>query len=214
MPTDPTDPTQSSATPEPEEPLVPRGATGAEQDVLRALVKRVPREGKAQEPPAAPPERPETREVNALCDEGRALLAQDPKAAHAKFEQAWLRDRNDLRALSHYGLTLVLVEKDRERGITFCEQAVRRSPQDAERLINLAHALVATRNKEQAVRALKKAQGLELGDPRIGEAFSSLGLRRTPPLALLPRSFFLNRWLGRLTWWLQHRRQTPGRLTP
>jgi hypothetical protein len=29
---------------------------------------------------------------------------------------------------------------------------------------------------------------------------SQIGLRRKPLLPFLPRSFFLNRWLGRLTW--------------
>jgi tetratricopeptide (TPR) repeat protein len=209
-----TDPTDKSEPPF-DGRLVPRGASASEQDVLRALVKRVPREQKAPEPAAAAvPERSETREVNTLCDEGRALLAEDPKAAHAKFEQAWLKDRNDLRALSHYGLTLVLVEKDRDRGLGFCEQAARRLPQDAERLINLARALVSTRNKEQAVRALKKAQELDVADPRVAEAFCSLGLRRRPPFSSLPRSFFLNRWIGRLTWWLDHRGNPQGRLMP
>lgn len=214
MATEPKYPRAASVPPPPDGSLVPRGATGGERDVLRALVKRVPRAGKSVEPATAAPERPEARLVRLLCDEGRTLLSQDLQAAHAKFEQAWLKDRNDLRALSHYGLTLVLVEKDRDRGLSFCEEAARRSPQSVERLINLAHALVATRSKGQAVRALKKAQVLDEADPRIDEAFSSLGLRRRPLLPALPRSFFLNHWLGRLTWWIRHRRQEQKRLMP
>ena len=37
--------------------------------------------------------------------------------------------------------------------------------------------------------------------------FLELGLRRPPPIKFLPRSFFLNKWIGRLTWWLQQRRR-------
>lgn len=191
--------------------------TYPEQESLRALVRRTPREGAAP-PPAPPPPDPAAAarraELDALVDEGRALLEQEPPAAHAKFEHAWLRDRNDPRVLSHYGLTLVLVEKDRDRGIGFCEEAVRRGPPNSERLINLARALVATRNKEQAVRALKKAQDLRPDDPRVAQEFSALGLRRRPAFAIFSRSFFLNRWLGRLTWRLSRRARAQGRLPP
>jgi hypothetical protein len=31
--------------------------------------------------------------------------------------------------------------------------------------------------------------------------FVALGLRRPPPISWLPRTFFLNKWLGMLTWW-------------
>ena len=140
-----------------------------------------------------------------LVDEGRALLENDVDipGAHALFERAYLMNLNDLRVMSHYGLTLVLVEGDRQRGIRFCEEAVRRGPVTSELLINLARALVLTRNKEQAVRALVKAQQLAPDDPAVRESFSALGLRRSPPISWLPRNFFLNRWLGRLTWRLR-----------
>jgi Flp pilus assembly protein TadD len=139
-------------------------------------------------------------ERNRLVDEGRALLESDPRAAHALFEKAYLSNLNDLRVMSHYGLTLVLVEGDRQRGIRFCEEAVRRGPVTSEFLINLARALVQTRNKEQAVRALTKAQQLAPDDPAVAESFIALGLRRAPPIGWFGRNFFLNRWLGRLTW--------------
>lgn len=194
---------------------VPKGSP--EEESLRALVRRTPREGAVPPPPPPPPDPAalaRRAELDALIDEGRALLEQEPAAAHAKFEHAWLRDRNDPRVLAHYGLTLVLVEKDRDRGIGFCEEAVRRGPPNSERLINLARALVATRNKEQAVRALKKAQELQPDDPRVAQEFGALGLRRRPPFSLFPRSFFLNRWLGRLTWRLSRRARVQGTLPP
>src|SRR5207245_619702 len=69
-----------------------------------------------------------------------------------------------------------------------------------ETLVNMARALVVTRNKEQAVRALRKAMELSPDDPRVSAEFAALGLRRPPPIPWLPRSFFLNKWLGKLTW--------------
>lgn len=199
-------------TDQPKDDVTPaRGASPAEQDALRALVKRVPREG-SQPVPVNAAVRAGAPEVNALIEEGRAVLEADPAEAHAKFEQAWLKDRNDARALSHYGLTLVLVEKDRHRGISFCEQAARLGAPVSERLINLARALVATRNKEQAVRALRKASELAPDDPRVSREFAALGLRRSPPISFLPRDLFLNRWLGRFTWWLSRRRESQGKV--
>jgi tetratricopeptide (TPR) repeat protein len=192
-------------------PELPRGgATPSELDALRATVRVAPR---AQ--PVVPGPRPSVApppialvpraDVDRILDEGRALLDMDPRAAHEIFEKAWRRNLNDPRVLSNYGLTLVLVEGDRQRGIRFCEEALRRGLQTTETLVNLARALVVTRNKEQAVRALRKAMELSPDDPRVSAEFAALGLRRPPPIPWLPRNFFLNKWIGKLTWKLSRR---------
>jgi len=188
-------------------PELPRGATPSELDALRATVRATPRaQVVVQTPrPSAPPPPPPTAmvhrgEVDRIIDDGRSLLDLDPRAAHDIFEKAWRRNLNDPRVLSNYGLTLVLVEGDRQRGIRFCEEALRRGMQTTETLVNLARALVVTRNKEQAVRALRKAMELSPDDPRVVTEFAVLGLRRPPPIPWLPREFFLNKWIGKLTW--------------
>jgi tetratricopeptide (TPR) repeat protein len=192
----------------------PRGPTGAELDQLRATVKTYRRSDEIPTPKHVVPVarlQPTQVSVEAAADvqrwvdAGRAALEGDPKAAHQLFERAHRRNTNDARAMSHYGLTLTLVEGDRQRGIRFCEEAVRRGPVTTEALTNLARALVQTRNKEQAIRALKKAQELRPDDPQVTTAFLDLGLRRRPPIPFLPRSFFLNKWLGKLTWKLRGR---------
>jgi tetratricopeptide (TPR) repeat protein len=188
-------------------PELPRGATPSELDALRATVRASPRAqamvqtSKPSAPPPPPPMAIVHRgEVDRIIDEGRSLLDLDPRAAHDIFDKAWRRNLNDPRVLSNYGLTLVLVEGDRQRGIRFCEEALRRGLQTTETLVNLARALVVTRNKEQAVRALRKAMELSPDDPRVTAEFAALGLRRPPPIPWLPRDFFLNKWIGRLTW--------------
>jgi tetratricopeptide (TPR) repeat protein len=195
-------------------PELPRGATPSELDALRASVRVTAR---SQPLPNAPrssvaPVPPTTAlvhrgDVDRILDEGRSLLDLDPRAAHEIFEKAWRRNLNDPRVLSNYGLTLVLVEGDRQRGIRFCEEALRRGLQTTETLVNLARALVVTRNKEQAVRALRKAMELSPDDPRVTAEFAALGLRRPPPISWLPRSFFLNKWIGKLTWKLSKRQR-------
>jgi len=188
-------------------PDLPRGATPSELDALRATVRAAPRTQAVVQPKSSvpPPPPPATAlvprgEVDRIIDEGRSLLDLDPRAAHDIFEKAWRRNLNDPRVLSNYGLTLVLVEGDRQRGIRFCEEALRRGLQTTETLVNLARALVVTRNKEQAVRALRKAMELSPDDPRVTAEFATLGLRRPPPIPWLPRNFFLNKWIGKLTW--------------
>ena len=189
-------------------PELPRGATPSELDALRASVRTLPRpqpavptpRPSAPPPPAAPVAMVHRGDLDRIIDEGRSLLDLDPRAAHDIFEKAWRRNLNDARVLSNYGLTLVLVEGDRQRGIRFCEEALRRGLQTTETLVNLARALVVTRNKEQAVRALRKAMELSPDDPRVTAEFAALGLRRPPPIPWLPRNFFLNKWIGKLTW--------------
>ncbi|HUJ28155.1 MAG TPA: hypothetical protein VLW85_19170 [Myxococcales bacterium] len=200
-----------------EEKALPRhGASPAELDAIRASIKVSPRPTPVQVPKASAPLPPPAQammnraEIDRIIDEGRALLDADAHAAHEIFQQAWRRNLNDPRVLSNYGLTLVLVEGDRQRGIRFCEEALRRGLQTTETLVNLARALVVTRNKEQAVRALRKAMELAPDDPRVGLEFAALGLRRRPVIPWLPRGFFLNKWLGKLTWrWSRRYRLDP-----
>jgi len=197
---------------------LPRGASPTEIDRIRASVRVSQRSGPMplRSPETTPrpviaagdPPTPDG-EVQALIEAGRAALDTNPQEAHAAFEKAYRRKVNDVRILSNYGLTLVLVEGDRQRGIRFCEEAVRRGPLTSEMLVNLARALVVTRNKEQAVRALRRAQELSPADPRVGREFLALGLRRPPPIPWLPRSFFLNKWIGKLTWRLSKKRFDP-----
>ena len=199
---------------------LPRGASPADLDHLRAVVKvaprvaptptRLPRPPLPPPPAHAPQHQPfAAAELSKILDDGRALLEKDAKAAHQIFEKAYRRNLNDSRVLSNYGLTLVLIEGDRQRGIRFCEEAVRRGPATTEMLVNLARALVVTRNKEQAVRALQRALELAPTDPRVRQEFLTLGLRRPPPIPWLPRNFFLNKWLGKLTWRMSGRRFDP-----
>jgi tetratricopeptide (TPR) repeat protein len=202
-----------------ESKLLPKGASPEELDALRVAIKVAPRTPTSpQMAKVSTPVQAQAvsqalvprAELDRFIDEGRALLETDPKAAHEIFQRVWRRNLNDPRVLSNYGLTLVLVEGDRQRGIRFCEEALRRGLQTTETLVNLAKALVVTRNKEQAVRALRKAMELAPDDPRVGQEFAALGLRRPPPIPWLPRNFWLNKFLGKLTWkWSRRYRLDP-----
>jgi len=139
-----------------------------------------------------------TEEVRALMDLGLAAIrAGDLPAAHQAFERAHRRDPRHLRAMSWYGVTLVLVERNSALGASLCEQAVRPGP-DAELLLNLARVHLALNSRERAVRALQRGLQVAPGDPMLLAAQAAMGTRRGPVLALLSRDNPLNRLLGRL----------------
>jgi len=139
-----------------------------------------------------------------------AFSARDVDGAHAAFERAHRADPREPRAMSWYGVTLVLVERNSNLGVLLCDQALRLSGPDPELLLNGARVHLALNQRERAVRHL--ARGLELfpGEPRLTAAWDALGRRSRPVIPFLPRGNPLNIWLGRL----RHRwRQRRGGVT-
>ena len=64
--------------------------------------------------------------VDAALEEGLAAFgARDVDSAHVAFERAYRRDSRAPRAMSWYGVTLVLVERNSNLGVMLCDQALR-----------------------------------------------------------------------------------------
>ena len=132
-------------------------------------------------------------------DEGCAAYgARDLPGAHAAFERAHRRDPRNPTYMSWYGLTLVLVERNSNLGVSLVDQALRAAGPSPELLLNSARVHLALNQRERAVRAI--ARGLELWpeDPRLIFAQTVMGTRREPVIAFLGRGNPLNRLLGRL----------------
>jgi len=145
---------------------------------------------------SAPPATAE--EVRAALEEGLAAFrARDLTTAHLAFERAHRRDPRDPRVMSWYGVTLVLVERNSNLGVSLCDQALRPGP-DPELLLNLARVHLALNSRERAVRAVTRGLQAAPADPGLLAALASLGTRSAPVLPLLGRSNPLNRLLGRL----------------
>jgi tetratricopeptide (TPR) repeat protein len=143
--------------------------------------------------------------IRDLVDQG--LSAGSPDEMLRCFEAAHRLDLNDATAMSVHGMAIAMVQHRYQQGIVFCEEAVRRSGPSPFLLVNLAKAYLAARNRREAVRALRRALARSGGtDERARAELAALGLRRNPPIPFLPRSFFLNRWLGRLRHSLLERR--------
>jgi tetratricopeptide (TPR) repeat protein len=141
---------------------------------------------------------PSPDEVRAALEEGlAAFLVRDLPAAHRAFERAHRRGPRHLRAMSWYGVTLVLVEKNLSLGVSLCDQALRPGP-DPELLLNLARVHLALNQRERAVRAVERGLLAAPGNPPLLAALAALGTRRAPVLPLLGRGSPLNKLLGRL----------------
>lgn len=135
--------------------------------------------------------------------------AGDLVGAHAAFERAHRKAGNDPRRMSWYGLTLIVVERNSNLGLLYCDQAVRLAGPEPELCLNQARAHVALGQRERAVRAL--ARGLERDPEHAGllAAQEALGSRRRPVLPFLSRDNSLNRWLGKLRHRWSRRTQPP-----
>jgi len=147
-------------------------------------------------------------------DEGlAAFAARQLEVAHHAFERAHRRDTRDPRAMSWYGVTLVLVERNINLGTSLCDQAVR-ARVDPELLLNQARVALALRQRERAVRAVERGLELWPEHPGLRQAREVMGSRRQAVLPFLARANPVNRLLGRLRHRWQHRRSPPGELSP
>jgi tetratricopeptide (TPR) repeat protein len=155
--------------------------------------------------PAAPAAAPQPEgAAEALAQGLSAFAARDLEAAHRLFERAHRRDPRHPRAMSWYGVTLVLVERNSALGVSLCDQAVRQCGPEPELALNQARVHLSLNQRERAVKALFRALEARPGEPSLLAAQAAMGVRRPPVIGFLSRGNPLNRLLGRLRHrWLQ-----------
>jgi len=136
-----------------------------------------------------------------------AFVARDLIGAHAAFQRAHRRAPREPRAMSWYGVTLVLVERNITLGISLCDEALRPVPNDPELLLNLARVHLALKQRQRAARAIARGLLAWPDHPALLAARDALGTRRPPVIPFLSRDNPLNRVLGRLRhrWATRHR---------
>ena len=148
--------------------------------------------------PAPTPTPAEDAPALEALEEGLAAFrGRDVSAAHLAFERGHRRAPRHPALMSWYGVTLVLVERNSNLGVSLCEQAIRLAGPDPELLLNQARVHLALNQRERSIRAI--ARGLELWPEHAGLAAArdALGQRSTPVLPFLSRRNPLNRVLGR-----------------
>jgi hypothetical protein len=141
---------------------------------------------------------PDPLALEALDEGLAAFRARDVHAAHQAFERGHRRAARHPRLMSWYGVTLVLVEKNSNLGVSLCDQALRLAGPEPELLLNQARVHLALNQRERSIRAI--ARGLELWPEHaaLAAARDALGQRSTPVVSMLARRNPLNKLLGRL----------------
>jgi tetratricopeptide (TPR) repeat protein len=139
-------------------------------------------------------------ELEQLLAEGADLYAKGQlEEAHGKLSQAHRRRAADPRCLAWYGLTLIVVERNSNLGVRYCEEAVRGAgADDPVCWLNLARAFLALGYRERAIHTLERGLEIVPGQPALREEIDKLGVRWQPVLGFLDRSNPVNRMLGRL----------------
>lgn len=140
-------------------------------------------------------------ELEALLEKGEKLHGQGLlEDAHGAFGKAHRRRPSDARCQSWYGLTLILVEKNSNLGVRYCEEAVFRGAgaDDPVCWVNLGRAFAALGYRDRAVRAFQKGLALSPEHAGLRAEMDQLGIRREPVLRFLDRGNPINRVLGRL----------------
>lgn len=159
---------------------------------------------------AAPPVTP----LDALEEGKRRFFDRDLEGAHSAFERAWRRANADPRVMSWYGVTLVMVERNSNLGVSYCDEALRAAGPDVELYLNQARAHLALGQRERAVRALHRGLEQFPAHPVLLAAKELMGWRRRPVIPFLSRSNPINRWLGKLRYRWAKRSLPPVELSP
>jgi hypothetical protein len=149
-----------------------------------------------------------------LTDGLAAFAARDLPGAHAAFERAHRLDPREPRAMSWYGVTLVLVERNITLGISLCDEALRVAQDEPELLLNSARVHLALHQRQRAARAITRGLAAWPAHPALLAARDALGTRRAPVIPFLPRANPLNRLLGQLRHRWTTRHQPAYDLTP
>jgi Flp pilus assembly protein TadD len=148
-------------------------------------------------------------------EQGLAAFASlDLLGAHGAFERAHRAAPRDPRAMSWYGVTLVLVERNITLGISLCDQALRVSPTEPEYLLNSARVHLAMHQRQRAARAITRGLEAWPDHPELQAAQLALGTRRVPVIPFLSRDNPVNRMLGRMRHRWATRKQAAHPLSP
>jgi tetratricopeptide (TPR) repeat protein len=120
--------------------------------------------------------------------------ANDYDAALARLESIPDLQRTP-SAMSAYALCNAELKGDFKKSVNICHEAIKREPKNSEHYFRQGRILLLAGRKKDAIWVLR--MGLRHGRHRgIIELLGSLGIRRPPPIPLLPRSNPLNKYLG------------------
>lgn len=128
----------------------------------------------------------------------KSLMSHKDGAAILRTLDAKVFKRPALPAelVSLYGVCIAMAENRTQRGLMFCRMAVSMDAELPELYVNLARLYLKSDQKAKAIETLRKGLASTGKHTSIIEVLAELGIRRPPPIPFLPRSNFINKYLG------------------
>lgn len=142
-------------------------------------------------------------DINMLAKSGIDLCRQGAWTQGLTFlarvvEEKTPEDRLPSTFYSYLGYAIAKCEHRVKEGLELCERTVNRGLYDPENFLNLARTHLLKRNRRAAMKSIKSGLKIDPHHSGLHEFKREMGIRRQPVFSFLPRSFFLNRWLGKL----------------
>ncbi len=128
------------------------------------------------------------------------LKTNQLEAAANAFRRAFKNDPENPRYLSYYGLIIALHEHNYQDGVNFCRAAIMRAAYEPEFYLNLCRVYSKGGQRKKALETLVEGLSFDPDSSPLKLEMKRLGSRRKPLVSFLPRSHFLNRSIGRLTY--------------
>ncbi len=132
----------------------------------------------------------------------RYLKTNHPYDALKHLRQLQATYPKDAVIQSYLGLALVLTKADTEKGMVLCADAAEASMHRPECIANFVRVCLKTGDRERAASAMNEGLALHSDHRELNQLAWQMGIRRKPFFSFLPRSNFMNRMTGRITWWL------------
>lgn len=138
--------------------------------------------------------------------QGKNYLNEDNlDKALKSFEKAYKADPNNPEYMSYLGMCKALRGGEIGLARELCTAAIKKEFFKAEYYYNLGRVYIAGGNKKVAVKILLKGLRHDPDNKPINTLLEDLGFRRKPVIPALPRTNFVNKYLGIL-----FRRMLPG----
>ncbi len=147
----------------------------------------------------------------AYIDEISVLIRRKTYGSALKIaKEAITRYPEDPFVLSFYGFLASTVVKNHTSGINACKKSlklIKKSGYDVNSAyptlyLNFGRVYLAAGDKGSAFDTFHKGLARDRRNKDLTWELKKLGIRRPPVIPFLPRSFFVNRFLGKLRHWL------------
>jgi tetratricopeptide (TPR) repeat protein len=151
----------------------------------------------------------EQRRAEQICLEGIDLCEENElEGAHKLFQEAYRIDPGSPKINSWLGYTTALVERRIQKALDYCRKSMEGEVPDALFYRNIGKVYLLQNNKRSAIGAFAKGLQIDSENRKILNEWKTLGFRRRVWFSFLDRSHPLNKYTGKLTWWLTRRNKS------